>query len=58
MRSQGLFSFRQFEPNLQNALGVPLADIVVRLDFWLSGFLKESWSGDALFAMLRKQPRP
>ncbi len=56
VRSQGLFSFREFEPTLQNALGVPIADAVVALDFWFSGILKETWSGDALFALIRKQP--
>ncbi len=56
VRSQGLLSFRQFEPPLQNALGIPLADAVVALDFWLSGRLEETWSGDALFAVIRKKP--
>ena len=55
VRSQGVWSFRQFAPYLQSPLGRPLASLIVRLDAMLSSG-RRYLSGDALFAVFRKDP--
>ena len=58
LRGQGVLSFREFAPFLQRSLGQPLAALVVRVDEWLSKNSSTQWSGDALFAVFRKEGRP
>lgn len=54
LRSQGRLSFREFSPLLQGRLGVVIASLVVSLDDWLSSSDNAEWSGDALYAVLRR----
>jgi SAM-dependent methyltransferase len=56
LRSQGLLSFRDFPPLLQNRLGVLVARWIFKLDVWLSRTGRTEWAGDALFAVFRREP--
>jgi SAM-dependent methyltransferase len=58
LRPQGHLSFRLFPPALQSRIGRPLAAFIVRLDDWIARAGRAGLSGDALFAVLRKQPAP
>lgn len=54
IRSQGVLSFHEFEPQFQNALGRLLARLIVTLDHWLSGRQGQQGNGSAVFAVVRK----
>ena len=54
LRSQGSLSFREFSPYLHGRVGIPFAKIIVTLDDALSKRHGTDWSGDALFAVLKK----
>jgi SAM-dependent methyltransferase len=56
MRSQGCLCFREFPSTFQNWIGRLLAPIVVHIDDALSAKNKD-WSGDAIFAVMRKTAR-
>jgi len=56
LRSQAELSFRPFPPALQSWLGRPVAACIVRIDTWRAEAARRKYTGDVLFAVLRKQP--